>query len=99
MRSKNIKKAAILILRNNNGVDWKAVNGEVTTVIIALIIPKAQAKKLHLDVLSTLTIKLVRKDFRKKLKLATTAQEIISLISDETMNNTSTKVEKKHYQK
>ncbi|WP_342219215.1 fructose PTS transporter subunit IIA [Spiroplasma endosymbiont of Amphimallon solstitiale] len=90
-RIKSIKKPAILILCNNNGVDWKAIDGQLTTFIIALIIPETQAENLHLDILSTLAIKLVNKDFRKKLKNAKNSQEIISLINDETVKNSTKK--------
>lgn len=90
-RIKSIKKPAILILCNNNGIDWKAIDGQLTTFIIALIIPETQAENLHLDILSTLAIKLVNEDFRKKLKNATNSQEIISLINDETVKNCTKK--------
>ncbi|WP_342253758.1 fructose-specific PTS transporter subunit EIIC [Spiroplasma endosymbiont of Zeiraphera isertana] len=90
-RIKSIKKPAILILCNNNGVDWKAIDGQLTTFIIALIIPETQAENLHLDILSTLAIKLLNEDFRKKLKNAKNSQEIISLINDETVKNSTKK--------
>ncbi|WP_458258078.1 fructose PTS transporter subunit IIB [Spiroplasma endosymbiont of Dactylopius coccus] len=69
----------------------KQIDGQLTTFIIALIIPETQAENLHLDILSTLAIKLVNEDFRKKLKNAKNSQEIISLINDETVKNSTKK--------
>lgn len=86
-RIKSIKKPAILILHTNNGVDWKAIDGQLTNIIIALIIPETQAGSLHLDVLSALAIKLANEEFRHKLKTATNAEELITIISDTATNN------------
>lgn len=86
-RIKSIKKPAILILRTNNGVDWKAIDGQLTNFIIAIIIPEQQAGNLHLDILSALAIKLANEEFRHKLKASSDAEELITIISDTATNN------------
>ena len=39
----SINKASIVILKLNQGVDWKALDGQPTNIVIAMFIPKGKA--------------------------------------------------------
>jgi len=95
-RIDSIKKPAILILRTNNGIDWKAVDNQLTSIIIAIIIPQKQAATLHLEVISAIAIKLAKPAFRQKLKAATTVNDILVLIKDQDATNINDNNEQKN---
>ncbi|WP_368486478.1 fructose PTS transporter subunit IIA [Spiroplasma sp. DGKH1] len=78
-----VTKPAILFLRMANGVDWKSMDGKPTKIAIAIIIPGDKATELHLDVLSSISVKLVDKGFRDNLKHAKTPQEVLTLMGSD----------------
>ncbi|MFC7395005.1 fructose-specific PTS transporter subunit EIIC [Scopulibacillus cellulosilyticus] len=74
----SIKKSSIAILKLTQGVDWKALDGEPTKIVIAMFIPKGKAND-HLKYLSEVSKRLVHQDFIDQLYQAENAEEIYQL--------------------
>ena len=78
-----VTKPVILFLRMTNGVDWKSMDGKPIKIAIAIIISSDKATEPHLDVLSSISVKLVDKSFRDNLKHAKTLQEVLTLMGSD----------------
>ncbi|ALD66516.1 fructose-specific PTS transporter subunit EIIC [Spiroplasma cantharicola] len=76
---KGITSASIICIRTLNGIEWEALDGQPSNVIIALIIPE-NASKEHLDILSQTAKKLMDDKLRQKLKDAKDSKEFSKLI-------------------
>lgn len=79
----DIIKPKIFIVRTKKGIEWNAVDGQLTNFIIAIIIPKDQVSDLHLDVISSLSLKLVDENLRKTIKTVTDKNQLIQLFSSQ----------------
>ena len=99
--SKDIKEAQIIIFKSNKGINWKSLDGKKTTVAIALLIPEAEHNTTHLDILSNLSRKLLKEDFRKILRqddkkaIALEINNIINNIADDKVTKLENKNENK----
>ena len=81
-KSKGILKPAIFVCRINNDLDWKSLDGSKVNIAIILAIPEnEETNTLHLKVISGVARKLMRDDFRKNMKIATTEKEILNILS------------------
>lgn len=74
----SINKASIVILKLNQGVDWKALDGQPTNIVIAMFIPKGKAND-HLRYLSEVSKLLVHQEFIDQLQHANSSKEIYQL--------------------
>lgn len=70
----------IAVARFGCGVDWDAIDDQPVEIAIGLIMPKGDARNLHVDVLSAFARKLVHEDFTLGLKSARDAQELYTFI-------------------
>lgn len=73
-----IQKASIVILKLNQGVDWKALDGQPTNIVIAMFIPKGKAND-HLRYLSEVSKLLIHQEFIDQLQHANSSKEIYQL--------------------
>ncbi len=67
-RIDGIKKAAVIVTRFANDVEWESLDKKPIVTAIAILIPKLQASDLHIDVLGKIASGLIHDDFRKLLK-------------------------------
>ncbi|WP_342540728.1 fructose-specific PTS transporter subunit EIIC [Heyndrickxia sp. FSL K6-6286] len=74
----SINKASIVILKLNQGVDWKALDGQPTNIVIAMFIPKGKAND-HLRYLSEVSKLLIHQEFIDQLQNANSSKEIYQL--------------------
>ncbi|MCM3240338.1 fructose-specific PTS transporter subunit EIIC [Heyndrickxia oleronia] len=74
----SINKASIVILKLNQGVDWKALDGQPTNIVIAMFIPKGKAND-HLRYLSEVSKLLIHQEFIDQLQHANSSKEIYQL--------------------
>ena len=76
-KSKAVIEASIILVRFKNGVDWESMDGEPTTLAIALAIPEEGAE-IHMKMLSSIARSLMKEDFRKGLMTSNSEEEIIN---------------------
>ncbi|OJH20758.1 PTS fructose transporter subunit IIABC [Bacillus obstructivus] len=74
----SINKASIVILKLNQGVDWKALDGQPTNIVIAMFIPKGKAND-HLRYLSEVSKLLIHQEFIDQLQHVNSSKEIYQL--------------------
>ncbi|MBU5211574.1 fructose-specific PTS transporter subunit EIIC [Heyndrickxia oleronia] len=74
----SINKASIVILKLNQGVDWKALDGQPTNIVIAMFIPKGKAND-HLRYLSEVSKLLIHQEFIDQLQHSNSSKEIYQL--------------------
>lgn len=74
----SINKASIVILKLNQGVYWKALDGQPTNIVISMFIPKGKAND-HLRYLSEVSKLLIHQEFIDQLQHANSSKEIYQL--------------------
>lgn len=76
-----IQKPAVIIISNQNGIEWNALDGKPVTFMIGLLIPKNEEGTTHLELLSSISRMLIEEEVREKLLDAKTKEDIISIIT------------------
>lgn len=76
-RNNDIKKSGIFFIRLNNGIEWKALDGNPVKIIIALIVPLDKASDTHLELLSKVAQKIIKPEVQKILANSKDKNEII----------------------
>lgn len=81
-KSKEVKKIVAVFGRSHEGVDFEALDGELVYLFFLLVAPENSASE-HIKALARISRLLKDSNFRKKLKLAKTGEEISEIISEE----------------
>lgn len=81
-RSDSIKQPAIIVVKMKEGIEWETMDDEAVTVAIALLVPIKMGGNFHVKLLSTLSRRLVKKEFRKSLKSSNDKKELFDLLSE-----------------
>jgi fructose-specific phosphotransferase system IIA component len=81
-KNSTVKKASIVIGRTIKGIDWNSLDGLEVSFVIMLAIPPSEGGTTHLQILSTLSSKLIDPDFRSRLMNAKDKQEILKLLEE-----------------
>ncbi|MDQ7982640.1 MAG: PTS sugar transporter subunit IIA [Spiroplasma sp.] len=79
-RTKDITKAGVFFVRLNNGVEWKALDGNPVNIIIALVVPMDKAADVHLDLLSKIAQKIIKPEVQKTLSTSKDTKQIIKVL-------------------
>lgn len=74
-KSNNIKDAAVIYIRNQEGIEWNSLDGSLITDIFALAIP-LQAQGNHLDTLIAISTQLMDPSICQRLRNASIEEEI-----------------------
>lgn len=78
---KDITEASVIIIQNQTGIEWNALDQNPVTFIIALLIPDAEAGSTHLNLLSSVSRMLVHEDARQQLLEASSPDDILNTFS------------------
>jgi fructose-specific phosphotransferase system IIA component len=81
-KNSTVKKASIVMGRTIKGIDWNSLDGLEVSFVIMLAIPPSEGGTTHLQILSTLSSKLIDPDFRSRLMNAKHKQEILKLLEE-----------------
>ncbi|EMW6190443.1 PTS sugar transporter subunit IIA [Enterococcus faecium] len=81
-KSKYVTKPALCFFHTAKLTDYSGIDGMPIEYIFAIVVPEKSAD-MHLEILSTLSRRLMNTDFRKGIKEATTPADIIRQISQE----------------
>lgn len=79
-KSENIKDAAVIYIRNQNGIEWGSLDGSLITDIFALAIPDGNNGD-HLDTLIAISTQLMNPDICQRLRNASSPDEITSIFA------------------
>jgi PTS system nitrogen regulatory IIA component len=80
-RIKNLKNATGALIRVRNAVPFDAPDGQNVKLVFVLLVPE-RATDEHLQILSELAQMFSDRNFREKLVVAATADELQQLITD-----------------
>lgn len=78
--SKEVISTSIVILTTANGVDWKSLDGKLTSFFITLLIPK-DSQNEHLKILSSISRLLMDEEIRNRLLSVNNKDEIYDLLN------------------
>lgn len=76
-----VKKVGIIVAKSEEGMSWEAMDDQPVTIAIALLVPKENEGNIHIQLLSSLSRKLINKEFKTKLKNAEDVDGIYQIIS------------------
>ncbi|WP_218936933.1 PTS sugar transporter subunit IIA [Spiroplasma alleghenense] len=82
-RIKEVKNPAVIVIRLKTGIDWNAMDGKSTNVIIALLVPQGPSGEEHLAILSNIAMKLLNSDFKQKMNTLKSKKAILDLLKAE----------------
>ncbi|OMQ22446.1 PTS 2-O-a-mannosyl-D-glycerate transporter subunit IIABC [Serratia oryzae] len=83
-KSDTVKEAAFAVATLKTPIDWEGIDGpESVNLIFLLAIPQDQAGSTHMQLLTTLTTALVDDDIRAAVLQATTAEQLLALLSQD----------------
>lgn len=66
-KDKTIKKAGVVVLVNETGIEWESMDAKPARFFISLLIPEKEAGTTHLSLLAAVSKMLVHDDVREKL--------------------------------
>lgn len=76
-----IQRAAVLVVKLKDGVEWGALDNQPVRVAIALAVPEREAGNTHLKLLSLLAKRLMHADFREGLLSASTPKKTAEFLT------------------
>ena len=76
-----MNKAAVIVVKFANEIDWQALDGSPVKVAIALLVPDGEAGTTHLKLLSKVAIMLVDPSFCENVLASSDAAQIAGLIN------------------
>ncbi len=82
MQKQVCDKTSAVFFHTAKLTDYSGIDGMPIECIFAIVVPEKSAD-MHLEILSTLSRRLMNADFRKGIKEATTPADIIRQISQE----------------
>lgn len=88
-KSDTVNTASIIIGKTARGIEWNSLDDSPVTFIIMLAIPASEGGTTHLQILSTLSGKLMDPEFRDHLKSATQREQILNLLNEVIIQKTN----------
>ncbi|MFT0848933.1 PTS sugar transporter subunit IIA [Actinomycetaceae bacterium L2_0104] len=73
----SIQEAALIVVRLNQPVDW---GGDPVTVLLAMLVPEAEAGTTHLRLLAQVSRALIEEDVRAGLREAVTTEDVYKIL-------------------
>ncbi len=80
-KSSSVNKAAVIVVKFANEIDWQALDGSPVKVAIALLVPDGEAGTTHLKLLSKVAMMLVDASFCENVLASSDAAQIAGLIN------------------
>src|SRR5699024_1511030 len=80
-KDKTIHKAAVVIIVNENGIEWESMDGKPANFFISLLIPDKEAGTTHLNLLAAVSKMLVSDGAREQLLQLNSVDDIYHYIN------------------
>lgn len=75
-----ITRAAVVIVKSSNKVEWESLDEQPVGTAICLLVPKAQAGSTHIDFLTEVSRLLMDDEFRSELNNLNDSESIYKLL-------------------
>lgn len=82
-KSSTVNRAAVIICKLDNEVEWKSMDDKPVNFILALAVPELEADTTHIKILSQIARGLMNEEFTEKLKKANSETDIYNLLYKE----------------
>lgn len=79
VQSEAILQAKLIVVQLAEGIDWPAMDGKPTDFVISILVPEGNSNE-HLDILSSLSRRLMNQEFIDNLKASPSEAEIKELL-------------------
>lgn len=81
-KSSAINRVSVMVVKSAIPIQWESFDNNPVYVVIALMVPKENPDNIHLQILSSISRKLMDKDFKKSLFGSSTPDEIMELFKE-----------------
>ncbi len=81
-KSSTVKRAAVIVLKLDNDVEWEAMDDKPVNFVLALAIPDSEAGTTHLKILSQIARLLMDDEFTNMLNNSESEDEIYNLLNE-----------------
>lgn len=81
-QSRHVLKPTVLFAKTGEINDYEALDGTKVSKVFCIVVPKGDSG-VHLSILSSLSRKLMRDDFREKISSVSNYQEISKILEEE----------------
>ncbi|ATZ16279.1 PTS system fructose-specific IIC component [Entomoplasma freundtii] len=82
-RIKEVKQAAVFVVRLKKAIDWNSMDGKPTQILIALLVPEGPNGDQHLSILSDVAVKLMDEEFKTTLNKTESVEEVLQALNKE----------------
>lgn len=79
-KSNVVTEPKIAVMKTNQGVDWKSIDGTLANLIFMIAVPSNEAGDKHLKILQKLSRKLMDDNYRNSLLQANSEEEMYNLL-------------------
>ena len=80
-KSSGVAFPGLAFAKLTNPIDWDSLDGEPVSHVFLIAVPEEQAGNAHLQILSTLSRKLIHEEFRNQLTEAKTISDIFNILN------------------
>ncbi|TYP50902.1 PTS sugar transporter subunit IIA [Thermosediminibacter litoriperuensis] len=79
-KSKSVKRAAVAFGKSERGIDFDSLDGKPAHLFFLIAVPE-ESHDLHLELISTLSRKLMHEEVRRALNEADTQEKVLEALS------------------
>ena len=77
-----IKRAAVIVVKNNRALEWPSFDDKPVDVAISLLVPDGEAGTTHIKLLSKTAVLLMNADFKATLRGSDDAAQIAQALNE-----------------
>lgn len=75
-----VTNIGLIFVKSQLGMEWEAMDEQPVYIAIAILVPQVLAGTIHITLLSSLSRKLMNKEFKQQVKEAVDAADIVAII-------------------
>lgn len=75
-KSKGVSSPGLAFAQLKQHVDWNSLDGNPVNIVFLIAVPEEEAGSAHLQILSSISRKLIHEEFRTKLNNAVSAEDV-----------------------
>ncbi len=76
-----VKRASVIVLKNNEPIDWPSFDEKPVTCAIALMVPEEEGGREHIRLLSKTAVLLMNDGFKGLVRTSSSASEIATAVN------------------
>lgn len=81
-KSRGVKTPGLAFARLSRPLDWQSLDGNPVSIVFLIAVPEENVGNEHLQILITISRKLMHEDFRNQLFNANTPKEVLEILQN-----------------